>query len=296
MTTEDVSARFVDLDAWGTREAIEAMLEGQMSAVAAVRPALSAIARAVEDAATALKVSGRLAYVGAGTSGRVAVQDGAELSPTFDWPMNRVTFVVAGGRDALVRSAEGAEDNAEEGARLIEALAIGTNDVVIGVAASGTTPFTVAAVDKARTRNAVTIGIANNPDVPLLAAARHPILLDTGSELIAGSTRMKAGTAQKIALNLISTGIMIKLGRIYHGMMVNMHVANSKLKRRAADMVVRITGCDESRATEALNVAAGDIKLAALIASGVDAQAARKLLETHQGSLRHAFSAAVRKG
>lgn len=290
MTTEDVSPRFVDLDAWDTGDVVEAMLEGQMSAVAAVRAALPMVARAVDDAATALGDSGRLAYVGAGTSGRVAVQDGAELPPTFDWPMAQIVFLLAGGREALIASAEAAEDDTAAGEREVEAARIGPRDVVIGVAASGTTPFTVAAMRRASERGAVTIGIANNSDTPLLKVVRHPILIDTGSELIAGSTRMKAGTAQKIALNLISTGIMIRLGRVYGGMMVNMHAANSKLKRRAEEMVARIGGCVPSRAAEALQLAGGDVKLAALIALGRDAAAARALLDRHRGSLRLALA------
>ena len=199
MPTEDVSARYVDLDDWPTLDAVEAMFEGQLSAVAAVRPALRAIAAAADEAAEALRRGGRLVYAGAGTSGRVAVQDGAELPPTFDWPLEQLVFAMAGGAGALMKSAEGAEDDAADAIAKVDAAGIGPNDVVIGLAASGTTPYTVAYVRRATERGAVTLGVANNPDAPLLGVARHPILIETGAEVVAGSTRMKAGTAQKAA-------------------------------------------------------------------------------------------------
>jgi N-acetylmuramic acid 6-phosphate etherase len=290
MATEDVDPRFADLDAWPIASAIEAMWDGQMSAVAAVREALPAVTAATVSAADRLKRGGRLVYVGAGTSGRVAVQDGAELLPTFDWPQERIVFALAGGDSALLTSVEGAEDDTADGARQMDEASVGPADVVIGVAASGTTPFTVAAITHAAARGALTIGIANNPATPLLTAARYGIPVLTGSELIAGSTRMKAGTAQKVVLNLISTGIMLRLGRVYRGMMVNMHVANVKLKRRAEDMVMRIAGCDEKSAAQALEGADNDIKLATLIALGYGRDEAVALLARNGGNLRQALA------
>jgi len=293
MSTEQVDPRFTDLDAWPLASAIEAMWDGQMSAVAAVRPALPAIAAAVEAAAAALGDTGRLIYVGAGTSGRVAVQDGAELTPTFDWPAERTQFLMAGGREAFVASIEGAEDDALRAVRQIDALSPGVCDVAIGVAASGTTPFTVAAVRRARERGCVTIGIANNLGAPLLGAAAFPIPVDTGSELIAGSTRMKAGTAQKVVLNLISTGVMLRLGKVYRGMMVNMRVANVKLEQRAERMVARLAGCDLATAADALARSGNNIRLAMLLALGFDAVEAADLLRTSKGNLRLALSSAA---
>lgn len=298
MATEDVSARFVDLDAWPTADAVEALWDGQMAAVAAVRPALPAIAAAADAAATALRREGgaaddrpgRLVYVGAGTSGRVAVQDGAELPPTYDWPDDRLVFLMAGGARALLASAEGAEDDAEDGRERIVEAGIGPDDVVIGVAASGTTRFTVAAVEEATRRGAVTVGVACNPGAPLLAAARHPILADTGPEAVAGSTRMKAGTAQKVILNLLSTAVMLRLGRIYRGLMVDMRPANDKLRRRAVAMVARIAGCTADAATAALAAGDGDIKRACLIARDVPPDAAAALLARHGGILRAAMA------
>lgn len=289
MATEDVDLRFTELDAWPFASAIEAMWEGQLAAVSAVRNALPAIAAAAEAAADQLAESGRLIYVGAGTSGRVAVQDGAELPPTFDWPLDRIGFALAGGEKALVASVEGAEDDEMDGAGQIDRARLGPSDVVIGVAASGTTPFTVAAIRRANALGALTIGIANNAGSPLLAAARHAILVETGSELIAGSTRMKAGTAQKVVLNLVSTGIMLRRGRVYRGMMVNMRVANIKLKKRAERMVARLAGCPEHKAVAALQAAGDDIKLATFLALGHPADRSRALLEKHAGNLRLAL-------
>lgn len=290
MATEDVDPRFTDLDAWPFASAMEAMWDGQMSAVAAVRAALPALTAAAAAAAEVLGETGRLIYVGAGTSGRVAVQDGAELPPTFDWPLERIVFAMAGGRGALISSVEGAEDDAADGISQIEGAGTGAADVVIGVAASGTTPFTVAAVARATELGAVTIGIANNAGAPLLAAARFPVLIETGSELIAGSTRMKAGTAQKVVLNLISTGIMLKLGRVYRGMMVNMRTANVKLKLRAERMVARIAGCDLDEAAAALQTTHGDIKLATLVVLGYSPEMAAAILSRSGGNLRVALS------
>ncbi len=290
MATEDVSARYVDLDGWPTRDAVEAMYEGQLAAVAAVRPALAAIAAAADEAATALHRGGRLVYAGAGTSGRVGVQDGAELPPTFDWPLDRLVFAMAGGQGALVKSAEGAEDDEAAAVRTMDEAGVGPTDVVLGIAASGTTPYTVAAVRRAAERGAVTIGIANNADAPLLAAARHRILAETGAEVVAGSTRMKAGTAQKVVLNLLSTAIMIRLGRVYSGMMVHMHASNAKLHKRAADMVIRITGCDHPTAVDALTQCSWDVKTAVLVVHGLSAERATGLLNREHGSLRTALA------
>ena len=291
--TERVLPRYLDIDAWPTLDGLEAMLEAQMTAAAAVRPVLPLIAAAVDAAAARLGTSGRLVYAGAGTSGRVAVQDGAELPPTFNWPPERLVFAMAGGSEALVRSIEGAEDDTSDGERRMDAAKIGGSDVVIGVAASGSTPFTVAAVERARVLGALTIGIANNTGAPLLAAAEHPILVATGAEVIAGSTRMKAGTAQKIVLNMISTGIMIRLGRVYRGRMVNMRASNAKLERRARVMVADLSGCGAQAAAAALAESGGDLKLAVLVASGMGVDAAHIELAKHDGNLRQAMAALV---
>lgn len=291
MPTEGMNPRFAELDLWPTQDAVAAMLEGQLAAAAAVRPAVDAIAAAAEAAAARLRdPAGRLLYAGAGTSGRLAVLDGIELGPTFDWGSERLVYGIAGGMGALVDSVENAEDDAAAGRSLVASVSLGGADVVIGVAASGRTPYTLGVVEAAATAGALTITIANNADAPLLAAAEHPILLDTGEELVAGSTRMKAGTAQKIALNLLSTAIMIRLGRVYKGLMVDMRLSNDKLRRRAVQIVAQATGVDAERAGAALEAVGGRIKPAILVASGADASAAERLLTEAGDDLRTALA------
>lgn len=289
--TEDVDPGYREIETWPTVDALAAMLEGQAAAVETVRSALPALASAIDDAAAAIGADGRLVYVGAGTSGRIAVQDGAELPPTFNWPRERLMFAMAGGSEALTRSIEGAEDDVAAAEGAMTGSGVGAGDVIIGLAASGTTPFTIAAVTKARALGALTVAVANNPNAPLLAAAKHGILVATGAEVVAGSTRMKAGTAQKIVLNLFSTGLMIRLGRVYKGRMVDMAARNIKLDRRAMLMVMDLAECDEAQARAALAASSGDLKCAILVASGYSSEAARALLARHGGNLRLALAA-----
>ena len=290
MPTEDISPRYVDLDSWSSIEMIEAMYEGQLAAAGAVRGALKAIAAAVDDAVPALKRGGRLVYAGAGTSGRIGVQDGAELPPTFDWPADRLVFAMAGGLGALLQSAEGAEDDEAEGARAVAAAKIGTDDVVIGIAASGTTPYTIGILRAASAAGAVTIALANNAGAPLFEVARHRIMVETGTEVIAGSTRMKAGTAQKIVLNLLSTALMVKLGRVYRGLMVQMRARNSKLRRRAEGIVIQIIGCSETEAARLVERSDGEVKTAVLLGLGLSEAKAAEVLQRHEGNLRLAIN------
>jgi len=290
MNTERHSPRYAEIDSWDPADTLEAMIEGQFAAVAAVRaarPALEAAALAMEDR---LRHRGRLVYAGAGTSGRLAVQDGAELMPTFSWPADRLVLLMAGGQDALLRSIEGAEDETEHAVRLIREHRISGKDVLIAVAASGTTPFTLACLREAKQRGALTLGIANNRDTPILTEADHAIWLDTGAEPIAGSTRLKAGTAQKITLNLLSTLLMIMLGRVYDGLMVDVQATNEKLVRRSEDMLVRLTKCSRDDARGALRRARGSVKLAVMLLNGCDLETAAALLERAGGRLRKALS------
>lgn len=290
MPTEDISPRYVDLDSWSSIEMIEAMYEGQLAAAGAVRSALKAIAAAVDDAVPALKRGGRLVYAGAGTSGRIGVQDGTELPPTYDWPLDRLVFAMAGGTSALLRSVEGAEDNETEGIRAVAEAKIGADDVVIGLAASGTTPYTIGVLRAASAAGAVTIAVANNPGAPLFEVARHRIVVETGTEVIAGSTRMKAGTAQKIVLNLFSTALMVKLGRVYRGLMVHMRARNTKLRKRAEGMVTQILGCSEVEAAHLVDRSDGDVKTAVLLGFGLSEAKAVEILERHEGNLRLAIN------
>ncbi len=287
--TEGICQRFIDFDRWTTQDAIAAMYEGQLTALAAIKPAIANIAHAADQAALILGNSGRLFYVGAGTSGRLAVQDGAELGPTFGWPESRLVFCIAGGLQALTISAEGAEDNLDDGRNQILAAKPTKKDIVICVAASGKTPYTLAAVQEANRGGATTIGIANNPDSPLLKEVTHAILADTGSELIAGSTRMKAGTAQKAVLNMLSTAIMTRLGHVYKGFMVDMVVSNKKLEGRAINIIADITNCSQETAKSSLYQADKNIKTAVLIALGKTKAAAEEILNQAGGNLRQAL-------
>jgi N-acetylmuramic acid 6-phosphate etherase len=289
--TERVSPRYRDIDLWDPADILEALIEGQFVAVAAVRAARPALERAARAIEARLKRGGRLVYAGAGTSGRLAVQDGAELMPTFSWPADRLLLLIAGGNEALLRAVEGAEDEAEHAAALVRSHDIGPADALIAVAASGATPFTLACLTEARRRGALTVGIANNPDTPLLEQAECPVLLATGSEPIAGSTRMKAGTAQRIALNLLSSLVMIRLGRVYGGLMVDVQAANAKLARRSQSMLRHLTGRSRDEISAALATADGSVKLAALLLKGCDLKQAKALLERAGGQLRVALAA-----
>ena len=290
MPTETVDPRFADVDRWPTLSVVETMLEGQLAAIAALKGQTGAIAAAAEAAALRMHQGGRLVYAGAGTSGRLAVQDGVELTPTYNWPSDRLVFLVAGGTGALLRSVEGAEDNVEAARDEVAAADVGPNDVLIAVAASGRTPYAVAALEAARTRGALTIAIANNPGTPLLAAADHPIVADTGAEIVAGSTRMKAGTAQKAALNMLSTAIMLRCGLVHRGLMVNMRISNEKLFQRARHMVATLAGIDEARAADALDLADKDLRRAVLIARGLSPQDAADRLAQAGGDLGNVLS------
>jgi N-acetylmuramic acid 6-phosphate etherase len=290
MDTEGASPRYFDLDVWAPLDIAEAMIEGQFTAVAAVRAARFALLEAALAAAERLRKAGRLVYVGAGTSGRLAVQDGAELVPTFSWPQERLLLLIAGGRNALLRSVEGAEDAVDQAARLAQQHDIGGDDVVIAVAASGTTPFTLSCLTEAKRRGALTIGVANNRDTPILKEADHAICLDTGGEPIAGSTRMKAGTAQRITLNVFSSVVMILLGRVYDGLMVDLQAVSQKLVRRSEDILTRLTGSSGEQAREALHRANGNVKLAVLLLHGCDVKQATDLLHRAGGQLRAALA------
>jgi N-acetylmuramic acid 6-phosphate etherase len=292
MSTEDLDPHFVDLDRWSSQDAVTAMIEGQFAAIGAVQGAAASIAAAVDAAVGRLSAGkGRLVYAGAGTSGRVAVQDGVELLPTYSWSWDRLAFAVAGGEIALMRAVENAEDDRDAGRAFVVEHGLGPDDVVIGVAASGKTPYTLAVLEAARAAGALTIAMANNPDTPMLTAAQCAILLDTGSEPVCGSTRMKAGTAQKVALNMFSTALMVKLGGVYKGLMVGMQATNAKLRVRAGKIVKALSNCDDQTAARALEVCKGDIRSAVLLALGIDDAAERAtMLATSRGNLRAALA------
>ena len=288
--TEAIDARYRGLDTWASADILRALWQAQAAAVAALEPALDALGAAAGAMAARLGANktGRIIYTGAGTSIRLAVQDGVELVPTFSWPRDRLAFLIAGGDPALTRAVEGAEDDATAGQKAVADAGVGAGDVVVALAASGTTRFTLYATMAARSAGALTVAIANRPAAPLLAAADHPILLETGAEAIAGSTRMKAGTAQRAALTLLSTLLMVRLNRVYDNLMVDVQATNAKLVTRAERLVRHITGCDDETARSALAACDGRVKPAVLIVDGATPMAANAAIATANGSLRAA--------
>jgi len=290
LETESINERYRDLDTLGTLELVQAFADDQLSAIEAVRKAAPQIAEAAERAAERLKKGGRLIYAGAGTSGRLGMLDSAELLPTFSWPSQRAIACIAGGEGAVWRSVEGAEDNQEAGKRDVLALDPTPNDVIIGIAASGTTPYSQGAIAAAKQVGAVSIGIANNPDTPVLALCDVPILLNTGPEIISGSTRLKAGTSQKIALNTLSSSIMVKLGKVYGNLMVDLQATNAKLVGRAIRLTRLATGVSEAEAKTALEQCRFQVKTAiVMIKKSLSAEAAQALLDGVDGNLRRAL-------
>ena len=295
MDTEAALLRYRDADSWPAEDAMAAMLENQFGAFAAVRLALPALAAAATAAADRLRSGqGRLIYTGAGASGRLAVQDGVELHPTFGWPAARLAYLVAGGDAALVRSAEGAEDDTDAGTREMAALGPEPQDVVVAVAASGATRYTRAVQAAGAAAGSMTVALANNPSAPLLQEAAHPILLHTGPEFLAGSTRMTAGTAQKIALNLLSTRIMSDLGRVHRGLMVDMVPSNAKLANRARRMVAAIAGVPLAEAAASWDAAGGNVRVAVLMLRGLGRAEAEAALHAASGRLGLALDAVQR--
>ncbi len=293
--TETIDSRHLGLDSWPSQAILAAFSDGQERALRAVRSAHETIANAAETMVRRLGDAGRIVYTGAGSSGLIAALDGMELGGTFGWPDDRLAFVLANGETVAPLTGHG-EDDTKRARDAIATLRLTRDDVVIAVAASGTTPFTLAAVDEAAGTGALTIGIANNPDSPLLRQVDIPVFLDSGPEVIVGSTRMGAGTAQKAALAMISSLAMIRLGHIYDGLMVNLRADNLKLKRRAVAALVHITGRTANEAEGALELCEGSIKAAALVLRGLGrAEAERALAEAH-GNLRTALARLDRNG
>lgn len=290
--TEFLDPSLLDLDTRSNWDVLSALLDSQQSAITAVRAVTDVVGDAVDAAVSRLQSSsGRLIMLGAGASGRLAVQDGAELWPTFGWPSNRLHLSIAGGNDALLESVEGVEDDEHNAMNEASKLKLDRSDVVVAVAASGTSTWTVSWLQAAKQRQALCIGIANNPDTPLLNTADHAIFLRSDAEVLGGSTRMAAGTAQKVALNLFSTTLMIRLNRTYGNLMVDMAAVNRKLDDRRVRMLQAIDPeIDEASAVAALDLANGWVKLAAVVVRGQTVEQGKQLLEKHSGSLRAVLS------
>lgn len=288
--TETPHPGHAGLAGYGTEALVRAFADDQLLAVQAVQAAAPALARAVDAAVPRLRAGGRLLYAGAGTSGRLGVLDSVELSPTFSWPRERALALLAGGEGAMFEAVEGAEDDAALGQADLLAVQPGANDVLLAIAASGSTPYALAACTAARAAGALTVGIANNPGAPLLAAAEVGVLLDTGPEVISGSTRLKAGTAQKIALNSFSSAVMVRLHKTYGPLMVDLRATNAKLRRRALALTLRATGAAEADAAAALAACDQHVKTAiVMLLGGLDAAAAQARLQAAEGSVEAAL-------
>ncbi|MEN3539430.1 N-acetylmuramic acid 6-phosphate etherase [Microbispora sp. ZYX-F-249] len=293
LATEQSDPRFSAIDTLPTEEIARLMNAADAAVPAAVGRAVPAISAAVDAIAARMADGGRLLYVGAGTSGRLAVLDASECPPTFGTHPDLVQGIIAGGEAALVRSVEGAEDDAEAGAAVIRGKHVGPLDSVVGISASGRAPYVVAAVEQARRLGALTVGLACNTGTPLARAADHAVEVIVGPEVVTGSTRLKAGTAQKLVLNMISTITMIRSGRTYGNFMVDVVASNSKLVDRAARIVSDITGTQVPRAREVLENAGRDVKTAVvMIERGVGADDARALLAAHGNRLGPALHSA----
>ena len=292
LNTERPHPVHTQLERLDTAALIDALAADQALAALAVRAAGAQLAQAVDAAAPRLAAGGRIVYVGAGTSGRLGLLDSVELHPTFSWPRERSPALLAGGERALFIAVEGAEDSRENGLADIAALNITPLDVVLLIAASGTTPYTVAAAGAARAAGALTVGIANNPGTPLLAACEIAVMLDTGPEVISGSTRLKAGTAQKIALNTFSSAVMVKLHKVYGNLMVDVRATNAKLVARALRLTVLATAAEPAAAAAALAACGSSVKVAiVMLKAGVDAATAVAQLDAAQGDIDVAVQA-----
>jgi N-acetylmuramic acid 6-phosphate etherase len=296
LPTEQLNPASADLDLKSSLEIARIINTEDATVAGVVTRVLPQIARGIDWITDAIANGGRLIYVGTGTSGRIAALDASECPPTFNVPPSTVQFVMAGGVRALSRAVEADEDSRELGVREIRKKKPGKKDVVIGIAASGRTPFTVAAVEYARRAGAKTIALACNPNSPLEKAAELAIVVETGPEVVSGSTRMKAGTAEKLVLNMLSTGAMVKLGYVYGNLMVNLHQKNTKLTERAVTIVARALGTDRDKAREALQRAGRDVPIAIVMAkAGVSRASAELCLKDSRGHVRRALALAASK-
>ncbi|KPI04741.1 N-acetylmuramic acid 6-phosphate etherase [Actinobacteria bacterium OV450] len=293
LTTEAFRPELAEIDRLSTLEIVRTMNAGDATVPAAVAAQLPRIAAAIDAIAARMARGGRLVYAGAGTAGRMGVLDASECPPTFNTDPAQVVGLIAGGPGAMVEAVEGAEDSAGLAAADLAALELAAADTVIGISASGRTPYAVGAVEYARTRGALTVGLSCNAGSALAAAAEHGIEVVVGPELLTGSTRLKAGTAQKLVLNLISTITMIRLGKTYGNLMVDLRASNEKLRARSRRIVALATGAPDEEVEAALDATGGEVKQAVLVLLGaVDGPTAAGLLTTANGHLREALALA----
>jgi N-acetylmuramic acid 6-phosphate etherase len=288
--TESRLAASKKLDRMTALEIVRLMNREDRRVAAAVGRELPAIARAVDAIVAAMRGGGRLIYVGAGSSGRMAVLDAAECPPTFGISKKKMMALIAGGRRAVTGAVEGAEDSAGNGARDLRRLKLGRRDVVVGIAASGTTPYVLGAMKFARGRGAMTIAVMANRDMPLARLAGIAIGVEVGAEVLTGSTRLKAGTSQKMVLNMLSTAVMVRLGHVYENLMIDAVMTNKKLQGRAVRILMEASGAGVSAAEDALRAAGHSMRVAlVMLKLDVGAGEARKRLKTARGRLRVAL-------
>jgi N-acetylmuramic acid 6-phosphate etherase len=289
--TEQRNPRSRNLDLKPTSEILRIINREDAQVARAVRREIPRIARAVDAIAARLRKGGRLFYVGAGTSGRLGVLDAAEIPPTFGTPRSLVQGLIAGGSRALISAIEGAEDSPPKGAHDLHRKRLSARDVVVGLTASGATPYVLGALKFARARGAFTIAVTTNKAMPISRLAHVTIAPVTGPEVITGSTRMKAGTAQKMVLNMLSTAAMVRLGHVYDNWMINVAKTNQKLKRRALRILQQATGANSLTAGHAMRQAGHDLPIAlVMLKTGADAQQARRNLASEHGNLRRAIT------
>jgi len=281
-----------DIDLLSTLGILEKINAEDHKVPLAIQAALPAIARAVDAIVSAFNQGGRLVYIGAGTSGRLGILDAVECLPTFSVPESMVIGIIAGGEKAIKRAVEGAEDNREAAIADLQAIQFNQHDMLVGIAASGRTPYVIAALDYAKKVGATTAAVSCNPASPIGKAAHIDICAMVGPEILTGSTRMKSGTAQKLILNMLSTASMIRIGKTYQNLMVDVNASNEKLYARARLIVMQATDCDEHTASTALSAAGNEAKVAIMmILTNCDAQEAKAMLREHKGFLRKAVEA-----
>jgi N-acetylmuramic acid 6-phosphate etherase len=290
LVSETRNPETMDLDNLSTLDMVTKFNQQDATVAEAVRLTLPDVAKAVDAAAASLSAGGRLIYLGAGTSGRLGVLDASECPPTFGVPHGLVVGLIAGGPGALLKAVEGAEDNAQLGVSDLQALELKPQDMVVGIAASGRTPYVIGALRYARQLGCHTAAVSCNPASPIAHEAEIAISPVVGPEALTGSTRLKSGTAQKLVLNMISTGAMVRIGKVYQNLMVDMQATNIKLVDRACRMVCQATGCSAEEAETALKQTQYEVKTAILmVLSGLAADQAKSLLTRHKGFLRAAL-------
>lgn len=297
LTTESRNLDTLDIDRVSTLEMMRMLNREDMKVPQAVSESLDKIAEAVDAAANALSSGGRLIYTGAGTSGRLGILDASECPPTFGTDPSMVVGIIAGGYEAILRAVEGAEDDFAAGARDLALKGFTGKDILVGIAASGRTPYVLGAMHYAKKAGAVTVSVSCNKGSAMAEAADIPIVAEVGPEAITGSTRLKAGTAQKLILNMITTGTMVKLGKVYSNLMVDVSATNEKLVERRKNIVMQATGADSDEAEKLVTLAEGNPKLAILMKlAGLGKDDASRLLENNRGYILKALDASDKKG